>query len=520
MNFKCPHCGTEYETAENDASGVVKCDICKQEFTIAANKPKLGLRKRGVQTSANLEDKLRATIDPSLPASPTALPTSPTGHTGLTAAEERIKMFEGMRNKMARAKLVRKLTDTLILLTTLAAVIGLILWWKAHKVKVAEENARIEAEAAAENLRLAEERDRFAREQREKDRLAYEAEQEKKRAEQARLEESRERARIAAQENKALYDLFMLAMRENAFDLFMNSVTNKLPETGGELCYLLPSTEASIPLYHAIYGTNGTCRVFRLDSEGNKAEIAYPLFQSMIAKTDYLVAKNGKVHFKSMKAHPASGVLSSAAESDPAETFFGSLAPALKVLKPTYEELTFDIFFTPKNSKRAIFVENIPFGGEWSIQHAHEAIADANLATRRYSGGVSRAKVPKFKRTVKFYGGAMIKQGVDGITYIPRMRPPQRTRILSTTFPNTINRTRTYTSDNNDSARWESLRQQALEEEQREKAYYEDIRNARRDSADAAREKNDAKFQKDIDDIFRNGTISFKIKKAQDAARR
>ncbi|MBQ3745869.1 MAG: hypothetical protein II863_00490, partial [Kiritimatiellae bacterium] len=165
-----------------------------------------------------MEDKLRATINPPPPHTPHSAPRGV-----VTAAEERVRMFEEMARKKARQKMARNFIDSLILLMALGAVIGLCLWWMSHKSKIAAEEARIAAEAEANRIRLAEERDRMERERREKDRLEREAalarEKEKRlleRQEHERLRQEelaqKERAEREIRDNKERYEMFSMAL--------------------------------------------------------------------------------------------------------------------------------------------------------------------------------------------------------------------------------------------------------------------------------------------------------------------
>ena len=91
-----------------------------------------------------------------------------------------------------------------------------------------------------------------------------------------------------------------------------------------------------------------------------------------------------------------------------------------------YEELTFDIFFTPMGKKK-IFVENLPYGCTWSLQNVRDAVDKATPSGGSGSFVSGKSSKKKVKRTVKIYPGGMIKQGMDGITYVP-INPPHRIR--------------------------------------------------------------------------------------------
>ena len=522
QRFSCPFCG---ETTAY--SKPVRIDI-PAGSSKNVTKPKIDIRRPSVTESARrvkMEDRLRMAINPQPPKTPVSAPKGV-----ITAAEERVKMFEEMRRKEARQKMVRNFVESAMLLMAFGVLVGLVLWWQSHRNKVAAEAARIEAQAEAERIRLKEERDRQVREQREKDRLEREAERareaERRKKEQEELarrrqeeREARERAEKEIRDNKERYNLYVMALKENDFDIFVKSVTNDLDKVGGELCYLLPSATEQMHLFHVAYETNGVKRVFKLYEDGKRDEVEFEAFQETIKDVEYLVAKSGTVYFRSKRKNPATGLLPMANESDPAETFFGSLAPALKVLKPTYDELTFDVFFTPNDSGKKIFIENLPFGCSWSLRNVREAI-EKNTPISNGSSYSSRSRVKKFKRTVKIWSGAMIKQGVDGITYVPSSPPPERYRVTySSELPNVIYRSRTYRSStvryDNSYERWQTLYNKAQQEEAEEAAYYEQLRQKRADRRASEQASDEQRWQKKVDGILSNGVLSYKIRKAK-----
>ena len=253
----------------------------------------------------------------------------------------------------------------------------------------------------------------------------------------------------------------------------------------------------------------------KLYEDGKKDEVEFETFQEMIKDIEYLVAKGGTVHFRSTRKNPATGLLPMANESDPAEAFFGALTPVLKVLRPTYDELTFDVFFSPNGSGKKIFVENLPFGCSWSRRSVREAI-EKNTPINGSNSYSSGSRTKKFKRTVKIWNGAAITQGIDGITYVPSTPPPERYReTYASGLPNVIYRSRTTVRYDNSLARWQSLYTKAQQEEAEETAYCERLRQKlaeRRVSAQAADEQ---RWQEKVDGILSNGVLSYKIRKAK-----
>ncbi|MBQ5531308.1 MAG: hypothetical protein IIT98_04830, partial [Kiritimatiellae bacterium] len=314
---------------------------------------------------------------------------------------------------------LKNLVEMVKLLILLAAIVGLYLWWQGHRNRMAAEALKVEEE----RIRLEQERDRVEREKREKDRVEREAERlrqqeerEKERlareAERKRQQDEREQAERETRENRERYAAYMRAIKENSFDIFTKAVTNEIDKTGGELCYLLPSDDVPVPLYYAIYdATNGTRRVFRLERSGAALDMDGDFFDQMVAESDHLVAKGDTVYFRSRRKSPATGALHIAKPGDPAEEFFGMLYPALKKIEPAYDELTFDILFTPPRSQKPILVENLPFGCAWSLESVREAVEEAISHNR--GSGRSSSRQRKFKRTVKLWDGDSVKRGME-----------------------------------------------------------------------------------------------------------
>ncbi len=481
-------------------------------------KPKLRVHRENSQYQSTqnivMEDKLRATINPLPPHTPDSAPKGV-----VTAAEERVRMFEEMSRKKARQKMARNLIDSVILLMVLGAVVGLCLWWMSHKNKIAAEEARIAAESEANQIRMAEERDRLNRERREKDRLEREAALAREKEQQLMAQQERERVKREIRDNKERYQMFSMALRENNFKLFGKSVTNDIATTEGELCYLLPTEKTPMPLYWVVYRTNDAIKVYRLLESGEKEELGRDVFEGRIKSQDYLVAKSDTVYFKSTRKTPGTGFLGKTKDADPAEAFFGGLATTIKNLKPSYDELTFDVFFTPKNAAKHIFVENVEFGCKYSIQNVREAV-EKNTPLKPQGVG-SSSSTKKFKRTVKFWEGTGIKQGLDGITYVSRTPPAERVRHSwsDSSLPgyNIIYRSRsrsTYKVENS-RERWQSLYDRAVKEDAEEAAYYERQREIRAERRNSAQSEAEAKWQKKIDDILKSGTLWYRIRKAK-----
>ena len=168
----------------------------------------------------------------------------------------------------------------------------------------------------------------------------------------------------------------------------------------------------------------------------------------------------------------------------------------------------------PKDSAKKIFVANLEFGCTYSLQQVREAIRNAISVNSRSSAGGSSSSAKKFKRTVKIWHGSHIKQGVDGVTYVPDTPPPERVRHYyrdDKLYPSG----HYYTRNIGIYDRWKTLHDKALQEERNERAYFEQRNMARAEWQERAKSEADSKLQKMADEIFRAGTLTYRIRKAK-----
>lgn len=524
MIMRCGACGEKIEVPDSLVDGQhVRCPFCNEktayskptriELPVTADiekkvKPKLAIRRPPKEETydVEMENKLREAINVQPPTAPRNTPGG-----AVSAVEERVRMYENMRHKNARTRMLKNFFESAILLMLLATIVGLFFWWQDHKGKLEAEAAKIREE----QIRMEAERERQRQELREKERLAREAALAREREQKQREQEARERKERELRDNKERYQLYMMALKENKFDLFTKAVTNDIESTGGELCYLFPQTTFPVPLYHVSFDTNGTRCVSRMEEDGKLEGVSIEVLDEKLARLEYLVAKGDTVYFRSLRKTPPSGLLNIKEESNPAETFFGAFAPAITEIRPTYDELTFDIFFTPKGATKKIFVENVPFGGTWSRQNVRDAV-EKNTTVKASSYG-TKSTANKFKRTVKIYNGSTIKRGIEGITYVPMTPPPERTRTTySSTVPNCIYRSytqRTYTDNSRE--RWAALYEKAQQEDAAEAAYYERLRQDKAERRNAAQAADEQRWREKVEDVLRNGTLSYRIRKAK-----
>ena len=436
-------------------------------------------------------------------------PPEPVGN-HVKTVEERVKAYEDMKHKMWRRRIFGKVVDVVIMLLALLAIWYVYMIWRSHtQAELDKERARLDADVARQA-----EIDRLRAEEREKARKENEERREKIRQEKLREENERKQAMQSKKDAIELYGAMIYALRENDFDIFGRNVTNDLAGSGIVLCYLLPTDDHNLPVYCAEYSKNETSpRIMRLMPNGEKTDIDTDVFTKMLANKDYLVAKEGKVYFKSRRKNPKTGNLSKTRNGDPSEQFFGSLATTLQQLKPTYDELTYDIVFTPKDGSKKIVVENLEFGCSYHIEKVKNAIATEYAAQAISSGTL---KLAKYKRTTKLYNGSMIKRGVDGITYVPRTQPAGRlygTTVCHGHLPGYRTIYRSRARFYNESDNWSSLYAQAQREEEEEKAFYEAQKRDFLENKQRKQTKAEQEWAKKLNRIFEDGSLTYSIRK-------
>lgn len=430
---------------------------------------------------------------------------------------DRLKEYKEQEDELSRRVHKRNLMSNILTIFLGLSIIG-GLWvgyqqWTEYKRRKAEEYNRIleernrENERYEEERRLSEERSRAEREaKKEQERLEEEARRKKLREEKER--EEVERATMAE-----CYKMYDEGLRSNEFDLYTKNLEASFIKNGETVCYCLPSEDNfNMPLYQVSYETNGQMSVSRIFKSGRKEKLDTDVFKQRVSTTDCMVVYGQKVYFRSSRKNPGVGILPKDVGCDPSKIFFGDIANTLDRLNPVYDELSYDIVFITDKDKKQLLVENLSFGCRYSIQNVYEAIEKAypnNSANK-----VSSRRTKRFKRTVLFWNGSHIKTSIEGITYVPRTYIPGGTRTY-----NSISSSYTRSSYRSDSgyARWRSLYDQAMREEEAEANYYEKSQRRRESEAFSQREKANDEWSKKIEEIFRKGQLFYRIRKVRNS---
>lgn len=520
MTAQCGNCGASVELGDALVKGeAVVCHNCGAEVVKAMKRKKSAPRPAETEDVAESDDAAGSAA--SEPARKSELklrktlkikPEPPAPEKKLYDPEIRVKTYEQMKHRMFMRKFLKNAFDVAVLLGLLSS-----LWfvYKAVDRHLDHRRELAEAERAAAAKQEAERIER-ERKERERQKAEREAENERRRLERERKVAEEEAARKEKEQAKALYRTFLYAVRENDFDMFNANVTNKLAEAGGELCYLLPlDTNPRPPLYWVTHVPGEAVKAIKIEDGGKRTEINYDEFAARIDGLDYMVAKEGMAYYHARRTNPRWGMIEKGKPVDPSEMFFAGLYPVLDCIKPVYDELVFDVIFYPSgNPNNKIICETLEFGDTTSPAAIRSAVEKA-FPPRAEDGAA--LKVKKFHRTVKFWNGSHVKRGIDGITYVPRIRPPTRYHSYHSsdlTIPGhrPIYRSRTIRLDD-DNGNWETFRSLASQEEQAEAKYYEAKRSEYEQEKRNNKGKAATRYVERIDGILKNGKLYFHARK-------
>ena len=499
---RCPACGTMIARARNTArvsmSGVPEHPV---EVVNPGNVEESGIEQRS-ETGKTRQDtiKLRRTLH--------LKPEPPPPPRRLHDSEIRLQMYEQMKHKMWRRKFLQNVFEV-------AVLIGLLFsgWfiYKGVDAHLQHKRELAAAERVAEQERECQEAE-FRQKEREAEEARRQAELNERKKLAAAEAQARENERKERAETAETYKIFTYALRENEFDLFCKSVTNDIGAADFEMCYLLPTDENDLNYYMVLSRTNQQTQVFKINQLGDKIPFDYDLFCKRLDTMEYLVAKQGKVYYRPRRTKPLWGRLNKAAPCDPAGQFFGGMAKTIAKLGPEYDDLTFDIVFFPKNSKKPIVSETLEFGCAYSIENMLEAVGKAFPPSGYISG---KFKSSKFKRTTKLWNGSLIKKGIDGITYVPRTRPTDtyRTHLLSSNISGYRTIYTRYARENQNSANWQTLYDQAVKEDAEEEEFYRRQKDEFLSKHEKGMSDAERAYKRKLDDIIDKGELYFHAKK-------
>lgn len=441
----------------------------------------------------------------------------------LHMAEENVRFYEEMKDIENRRKLREKFGSILMLLAVVLCGVS-VYWYIGHRkeqqrqseIAFAEEKARIEAEQRQKKL-MQEEAERAEREKR----LA----EEKLRKERARAEAAQEEERRRAEATKAANDLMEAkVLYRKACALFADGefgFMKALPDDAipgkavGEYYYLLPFLENGeiVVCRSTAAGIESVCR---LDGNGKRTPLDIDTFQAMLQGKDYLLAFGEKVYFQSKRKKFHVGQIPKTEVIDLTQEFFGDIAPEVKRLDLDPDELRFEIVFVSKETKKVIVADTVEYGARYSLEKVREALEDA-FPMRKSSSSIDRGKTKKFKRTVVFWDGAHVKDGIDGVTYVPKVEPAPEARTSVYGYGwHWSNESRLAEKRHNrnarNHARWQALYEEAKKQEEAEMRYYEEQANEKARRQQSALSQAEQEYAARIDRIYAAGTLYFRAK--------
>ena len=517
MLIVCGNCGQKIEIDAATPDGThVKCPYCNEKTTFS--RPKR-IEIPGVPRKTPVVRRPELTPKPAPAPSPRADYEAALRAKQVAEIEGRVQGAEQRKanaaahdQKQAQRHEIVAFAKIVILLVALVVIAGAG-WWFWNWQQVKRENARQAAAVAAQRLAEAEqrkaeerakreaereaERARRAAEQAEQQRKTAErrAEKERKRAEEEAARAAREAARTAG---RKLFDATEEAFAAGAFHFISALPASKTPGAReGTFYYILPRPETARRSFVVCESSaSGTVTCSRLFENGDREPYGDSGdFLKNVDGQDYLMlAPDKNLYFHSRRRKDHVGEISKSQIESVVEAFFGGIAKDVMCFIPDFQDLTFEIVFVPRTSgpkakPNPIIVETVGYGMPYSIGKVRDAIQDA-FPDKGTSAKKSKRK--RSKRTVVFWDGAVIKRGIDGVTYVPRSCPGSgyySGQSLSV-------RTRDQWSSLYD----EAIRQEELERQADELAAYEDA------------QKNADAYSRRLDRIFDEGTLFFRAR--------
>ena len=524
MVIQCGACGKDIEVSGELMDGQhVLCPWCGEKTKYA--KPSRIELPTGVRKRPILEAKpaLRVIREPK----PTAQPVvDPNAKKTIYMAEEHARFYEEMKVKESRRKALEKISGLLGLAIVIGGAWAGYELWTRHKER--KEQVRLAQEA--ENLRLQKERNEELARQ-EAERRAQEEKARARRAveEAARAKREKERREQEAAQVRQVKELYWQAATTFAdADLqFISALgTNALPgSVDGRFFYLIPSIEEDRErIVVCDSSARGVTNLYWLGKGAEKEQIGdITGFLARADKTDYLLAHEGKMYLHSKRPKIHVGEIDKENPSDLVEAFLGAVAGKAKQFDCECGNVSFEIVFVSEKPRKVIPVDVVEYGCQYSLEKVRDAVEDAFPFRSR--GRKASASKGRFKRTVVFWDGALIKRGIDGVTYVPRTPPPAAyhdyndcsssnlggewrvTRPFGTKRWRRAEQTRDH---------WQSLFDEAKRQDAEEQAFYQKRRDESLAKESSAAASEMAAYSEKIDNIIKRGMLYFRARLSGD----
>ena len=311
-------------------------------------------------------------------------------------------------------------------------VLGVAFWvvrtfvFKAEDIK--EVDVPVQSEAKPENADEEEARRQKAQEEEEQRRAERQRERERK--EKERAEARAELARKAEAERKAResYRAAQGAFSGKPSHFAESASKDKIddPRRANENArfWAIDKTFAEQGcIYEIATGTQGVASVGLRMMDGRLQDVAVDEFVPRLDKGVWAIS-NGEVVwlFGTGKQIRTVAIPKGNAEVYPMGDELGELDVAMETLQIQTPDVRYRLSLKPRNGGEAISLGIIQGRDRLSLRRTREEvkgeIVERQARTRLAS--LRKPKLKKFKQTVVFYDGDIIKKGIDGVTRIPR----------------------------------------------------------------------------------------------------
>ena len=474
FQFNCPQCGQSVEADESMRGMVATCPHCEKGIVIPKSTQNPALRRPSSVSNGPIDKSQGEKRDGVSDLNFLAIQRRMAEQESVArASAERIERIRTMNRKR---ELLAKIMYALIAIGV--CTVGFLCWesWRDRRVAekamqqaVKEAQQRIDDERRAKEgeIRKAEAAQRRAeaekqRQEREAQRKAEDEARERRRAEDAkhRAEEERIRQeRIAAEraetqlrdDRRKKYDSVVGSLSHMTTEPWSHlAEERRLNVAGGESFCLVPEPNGNMILYR-IDDTS----VSSLSRDGDVESVERGTYEAVVTERGALRVADGKAYIVSPKMNDGELFPVPQSSVNPSELLFRGVCDIVHSVGANVDGISFGVTYVSADRKAEIPVKNVTFDQSVSRRDVLDAVTQHALKSFRPPKPAAKMK----RRTVVFYDGLMVKNELNGVTYVPRT-PPRR-----------ANKTYYSLCD-------EARRQEGLEEEARQSAE-EAVREAR-----------------------------------------
>ena len=372
-----------------------------------------------------------------------------------------------------------------IVMLVIVAIVGIVGYMQYSKHEAAKRFAEMRQ---AEEARVRAEKEAAEEAERERKEAEEEAAKEKARKaredalEAARLEKQKARAaELAEKERKAKESEAIRQAFQNAVEQFEgksvgveNDEMISLKDEGEE-AYCVFADFGKTGIIYALKKENGKMVIRALTKDAAAEEVSEAVFRAKIKKGLSAMVQADEIDLRGVARNRSLYALPKA-EKDfcPAEVECKDLYQVLVELGASFEEMKCRISLVQKDGSKTVQLGVISYDGivDWEVlqEKGEELILSSRKSKARNSS--SKMKLKKFKPTVVYYDGDMIRKDIHGVTHVPRVFVHKGTSNYQWKDWRVVNEFR---------RKWEILCQEA--ERQEEKAREVAEENERRMSA-------------------------------------